>query len=454
MINNFQNTYYYHLIFFITFLYVTSFNDEETILTILLPQRTADISSSVDPRTYVVIAADFDSSASKSNYGIITPLTCFIWSRVFNVTPVVILGTREIGRLTSVIEYSFATLIRQLGGRLHCITRSVSSVSGDGVALDPNLVGNRLITALQVSRVASLALSYMNEKDVLFTSDADIWPMSNLFWSHLISITLSPDNDNFLVYNGEFFSSQRKKKDCNFLALTSVAAKISIWRDIIFRWLDSLQYAPSPRHEFCVYSNNSDNNPILPWYTDKEYRKHNNNESSQQPSNSSDVSFPALLKIFLDQGKKVYGSTWAVEAWQNYTGDSYKRNLIWNYDQVLAAEMILASQRSVYVNEDFRRLDKFGPVGTDFQFTAAIRGKSVEDFTDAHLDGVEDSNWWRIEELWQLVFREKPFQLQSEAVDFLRDVREFSDMIKVNVYNPSLFEENNVQDSVGFCDKV
>lgn len=450
---HFQNTYYY-LIFFIAFLFVTTLTDKESMLTVLLPQRTAVFLSSVDPRTYVVIAADFDSSASKSNYGILTPLTCFIWSRVFNVTPVVILGTREIGRLTSEIEYSFATLIRKLGGRLHCISRSVSSVSGDGVALDPNLVGNRLITALQVSRVASLALSYMNEKDVLFTSDADIWPMSNLFWSHLISNSLSPDNENVLVYNGAFFSTQRKEKDCNFLALTSVAAKISIWRDMIFRWLDSLQYAPSPRNEFCVYSNNSDSKPFLPWYTDKEYRKHNKNESSQQTSNSLDVSFPALLKIFLDQGKKVYGSTWALEAWQNYSGDSYKRNHIWNYDQVLAAEIILASQRSVFVNEDFRRLDKFGPVGTDSQFNAAITGKSVEDFTDAHLDGVEENNWWRIEELWQLVFRDKTLQLQSEAVDFLREVRDFSDVIKANANNASLFEEIYAQDSVGFCDKV
>lgn len=442
----------HNLLFATTAFLVYSTRDEFSVLS---QQRTLNLLSiSNERRQYVVLAADFDSSASISNYGILTPLTSFIWNRVLNVTPIVILGTREAGRLTTDNELAFAQLIRRSGGRVHCISKSTSREDGAGVSLDPDLVGARLITALQVSRVASIALRYMKENDVIFTSDADIWPMSNLFWSHLLTKSLSSTNDDFLVYSGPFFYSQREKKDCNLFALTSVVAKTRIWREILFKWIDSLKYAPSPREEFCEYPNSTESNPILPWYTRKErFIYDNNNKSTSKSDNILRLSFPGLLRNLLEQGHKAYGSIWENEIRQQYSGDSYKQNHIWNFDQVLVAEMILASQPSVVVNKDVRRLDKIGPVGTDAQFVAAVRGKSVEDFTDAHLDGVEEKNWWRLEETWLLVFREKPPLLQSAASEFFLDVRGFSDFIKENAPR-SLFEEGNLHESVELCDDV
>jgi phosphomevalonate kinase len=76
------------------------------------------------------------------------------------------------------------------------------------------------MTALQVSRVASIALSYVIDDDVIFTSDADIWPMSTKFWNDYLSRSLNNDGDDFYVYDKRFFYEQRMKKDCNFLAVT------------------------------------------------------------------------------------------------------------------------------------------------------------------------------------------------------------------------------------------
>ena len=419
-----------------------------------LHPRTAHSPVSNDPRAYVVLAADFDSPASIANYGILTPLTSFIWHRVFNVTPIVILGTRKEGHLTTVAELEFSRIIRQVGGRIHCISRTTSKDDGVGVALDPQLVGNSLITALQVSRLASIALHYLKENDVIFTSDADIWPMSNSFWSRLLSKTLRPENEKFFVYSGPFFYSQREKKDCNFLALTSVATKTRIWREILFKWIDSLQYAPSPRVKFCEYPNSTESYPILPWYTEKECDKYNHMKKSSQSGGILRISFPVLLRIILEQGQKAYGSIWENEIRQQYYGDSYKQNHIWNFDQVLVAEMVLASRPFVVVNDDFRRLDKFGPVGTDTQFIAAVLEKTVENFTDAHLDGVEEKNWWRLEEIWLLVFREKSSLLQTAAIDFFEEVRDFSVFMKEKIVSPSFFEEENSQASIESCDKV
>jgi hypothetical protein len=442
--------YYQYLNLLIFIFFLSAIIDTEDIY---LNFNKENISS--DPRAYVVLAADFDSLASTANYGILAPLTSFIWHRVFNVTPVVILSTREGGRLTSVTEVSFAKFIRQAGGRIHCISRKTSKSDEIGAYLESELVGESLITALQVSRLASIALHYMKEKDVIFTSDADIWPMSNLFWLRLLSKSLSPENDDFLVYSGPFFHSQLNKKDCNFLALTSVAAKTRVWLEILSKWLHSLQYAPSPRIEFCVYPNATEGVPILPWYTEKEQDKYAINDNFFLHLNSDiSLSFSNLLNTFLEQGQRAYGAIWKSEVLLKFSGDAYKKNHIWNYDQVLAAEMVLASRPSVVVNEDFRRLDKFGQKGTDFQFISAVLGKSVEDFTDAHLDSVEEKNWWRLEEIWLLIFRDKSSHLQSAAIEFFQDVRSFSDMINTNLVTNTIYEDISSIDSAGFCDQV
>jgi hypothetical protein len=380
------------------------------------------------PRTYVVLAANLDTPDSISNYGLLAPLTSFIWNRVLNSTPIVMLATQKPGRLTTQTEVSFARLVRQAGGRVHCISISDDSSSCEsGVALKPNLVGATLITALQVSRIASIALQYLNDDDVIVTTDADIWPMSRSFWKLQLSRSLKPDNEDFLVYNGPFLTSQLKKKDCNFLALTSLLAKTRTWRGILSFWVESLKYAPSPRKPVCNFI---DDNPTLPWYNYKERSLFLSNKKSGQSSRNFGVSFPKLLQTFLHEGRKMLGFNWEDEILRNH-GKSYKDSYLWHYDQILVSEMVLSSNITLLVNDDVRRLDKFGKQGTDSDFFVKVDGKSHEDFTDVHLDGVEEKNWGRLEAMWYFALGDD--SISSDALDFFQDVRSFYDKTKVAI---------------------
>lgn len=406
------------------------------------------------PRAYVIMAADFETPASIANYGILTPLTSYVWSRVMNVTPVVMLGTREPGRITTAAEAVFASLIRQIGGRVHCISISKSEDNGAGASLAPELVGSTLITSLQVSRLASIALGYLNEDDVILTSDADIWPMSTVFWKRQLLTLLDPANEQTLIYNGQFFRSQRQNKDCNFVALTSVVTKTRIWRDFVLVWLDSRQYAPSPRDISCIYPSSGDN-PFLPWYSQSELQNFHNN--SDHKKIGSEISFPDLLRIFLKEGRNYYGHRWEKEIL--YTGKSYKLTKIWNYDQVLMAEIVLASSSTLNVNDDLRRLDKFGNKNDEAHFKKHVSEKTVEDFTDAHLDSVQYETWWRFQAIWFLIFGDAAVDEFSEARIFFQDVFDFSEILAVSTddkVRESLFfpDAKDLEEALGRCDNV
>ena len=177
------------------------------------------------------------------------------------------------------------------------------------MALSSNLAGTTLITALQISRVASIALQYLKKDDIIITSDADIWPLSKKFWRTYLTKLLDPANDDLFIYNGPFFRGQRQSKDCNFAALTSIAAKTRIWRDTFSIWVDSLQYAPRPRLLFCVYQKTKDNipMPILPWYSEKERNVHFSKFISRRNTRSIDVHFADLLTTFLQEGPNFFG---------------------------------------------------------------------------------------------------------------------------------------------------
>ena len=412
------------------------------------------------PRAYVVLAADFDTPASILNYGILAPFTSFIWSRVFNVTPIVILSTKVSSRLTTATEAAFARLIRQVGGKIHCISKGIdNSKARSDASLYPDLVGATLMTALQVSRVASIALSYVNDDDVIFTSDADIWPMSTKFWNDYISRALNNDSEDFFVYDKRFFYEQRMKKDCNFLAVTiGFGTKTRVWRKILSTWQNSLKYAPSPRLLFCLYPNATDSAPYLPWYTSNEENKGIDLKMKENNLIKMKISFPDLLKLFLEEGRKLYGSTWEKEIWQSE--QNYKEKLIWSYDQVLVAEMILASSSNLRVNDDLRRLDKFGTRDSESIYMETVRSKSVEDFTDVHLDSVEEKNWWRIHSIWLLIFQGfEHSSLFLESLDFFQRVRSFYDALRANIdeniRNTVIFQDETFsQDYVDLCDAI
>jgi len=412
-----------------------------------------EVHKSTIPTVYVVLAADFDSPASMSNYGILTPLTSFIWHNIFNATPVVILGTQKPGRLTTATETAFANLVRRAGGRVHCISKSETGEDGNeaGASLIPELVGANLITSLQVSRIASVALRYLNDFDAIITSDADIWPMSKTFWRSHLSKLLNAENKDVFVYNGPFFNGQRHAEDCNFVALTSIGATVRTWREMISRWLHSVKFAPSPRVQFCTYPNVADKIPILSWYTETEQGRYFVNKSDN-------VTFSDLLSTFLEEGRHAFGrSVWEIEIWLSV--DSYKLKRIWGYDQVLAAEIILAAQPSLRVNNDLRRLDKFGAHISISDYKKIVDGKSVEDFTDTHLDGVEASNWWRLAEVWSLVFNENtPHKLFSDSNLFMNDVKDFYDVIRsTNDFTKRsqiMRDGSESLDSIGLCDSV
>lgn len=441
-----------YLIFLILFFLFSDIYKNDDFLTLFVDPR---VTSKRLPRVYVIMATDFETPASIANYGILTPLASYVWSRVMNVTPVVMLGTREPGRLTTATEAVFANLVRRIGGRVHCISISTSEDNGAGAALAPELVGATLITSLQVSRLASIALGYLNDDDVILTSDADIWPMSTAFWKRQLLTSLDPANEQTLIYNGNFFRSQRRIKDCNFVALTSVVTKTRVWRDIVSFWLDSRQYAPSPRDISCIYPSSSGDNPFLPWYSQLE--KENFLNKSDQSNIGTEISFPDLLRIFLKEGSIFFGHTWEKQIW--YTGESYKLTNIWNYDQVLMAEIILASQSILNINDDLRRLDKFGNNNDEAHFKKYVLDKTVEDFTDAHLDGVQYKTWWRFEAIWFLIFGDAASDELSESYIFFQDVFDFSEILAASndeKVRESLFfpDERHLREALGRCDDV
>ena len=445
------------LVFSVLVLHVY-FNTSDITNFTVRDQRSRQMS--VSPTVYVVLASDFDSLASIENYGILAPLTSFIWNRVFNVTPIVILSTQEPGRLTTATEAFFAKLVRQAGGRIHCISKGTSSGGGEGgVVLDPDLVGATLITALQVSRIASIALSYINDNDVIFTSDADVWPMSTVFWNKYLSKSLNMGDEDFLVYDKRFFYEQKEKKDCNFLAVTlGFGANTHIWRTILSKWLHSLTFAPSPRQPFCVYPNSSNSYPVLPWYSGDEKKQYSDFLKNYLNLNGSGIKFPDLLRMLLDEGKNVYGLVWEREIW-DMEGESYKQKFIWNYDQVLVAEMLLASKNNLLVNEDLRRLDKFGTRDSELVYRDTVNGKSVDDFTDAHIDSVDKTNWWRLELIWLFIFHGKRQErFHTEALEYFQSVRNFYDAISSNIDEETrihiLFQEElDFHGKFWFCDE-
>jgi hypothetical protein len=193
---------------------------------------------------------------------------------------------------------------------------------------------------------------------------------------------------------------------------------------------------------------------MLPWYTDKErdlFSDYQNNVTS----NIHEIPFSELLKLFLEEGRKIYGKVWESDIW--YTGMSYKLRQIWDFDQVLMAEMTLASKPSLRINSDLRRLDKFLTSDRETDYRSAVQGKYTEDFTDAHLDSVEDNNWWRLEAIWQLIFINSSFL--SESHEFIEAVRSFYDAIRGtdDEYTRGLLffqDVSELQNALGFCDKV
>ena len=158
-----------------------------------------------------------------------------------------------------------------------------------------------------------------------------------------------------------------------------------------------------------------------------------------------------LLQIHL-VGKEV----WEREI--SYRGGSYKLRRIWDYDQVLVAEMIMAANSTLNVNYDLRRLDKFGTRDRESDYLAVVNGKTVEDFTDTHLDSIEDKTWWRLQSIWSLIFdRRTSDSLLTESQTFLQDVRSLFEGLHGTDdegIRGSLFfnDEVDLQNSMGLCD--
>jgi len=150
----------------------------------------------------------------------------------------------------------------------------------------------------------------------------------------------------------------------------------------------------------------------LPWYTD--YERIIYTERAKKENDLNGLLFPDLLHFFLDEGRKVYGDVW--DKGILYSGDKYKERSISSYDQVLIT--ILAAQPKLRINMDLRRLDKFGSYDGESVYASTIFEKSVEDSTYAHLDGITNTNWWRLESIWLIVFKDKSPSLLSEAIEF------------------------------------
>ena len=120
--------------------------------------------------------------------------------------------------------------------------------------------------------------------------------------------------------------------------------------------------------------------------------------------------------------------------------------------------MILAANSTLNINYDLRRLDKFGTRDRESDYLAVVNGKSVDDFTDAHLDSIEDKTWWRLESIWSLIFDDRTsHSLLTESQKFFQDVRSLLEGLRGTDdegIRGSLFfdDEVDLHNSMGLCD--
>lgn len=244
----------------------------------------------------------------------------------------------------------------------------------------------------------------------------------------------SPSATRFHIYNGLFFDERMAANDDDFVAITVLAAPVSLWRRMISQWLqrrgsrayDDLKTAlasePSAEQAAApgLHANVSPPNLVTASNAASMAARSPSASASAPPfhRDSDELISPLnLLGIFLGAGIVDVGlSTWR----ENYHIPGTLAPPQWSWDQRLVGQWIDSTTvcrppLGCEINRDVRRLDrKNWSYRWDshwfwrlVRWAALAQSPDIDEFTDAHLHRrslVEERVWQMQREAWAAAF--------------------------------------------------
>jgi hypothetical protein len=207
---------------------------------------------------------------------------------------------------------------------------------------------------------------------VVFTADADIWPISRSFWSQFWG-----RREDITIVNGGFYRRNNHGTN-NSVAISYVGAKACVWADVVGDLLnESHRDRAKPRD----------------WHRGRAELRTRTSANKRGEWKRQPLSITGSI---LGYGR-AYHPTW--DADDPHTKDA---SVQWSWDQTfmtLAVKKVVANGRlSIYLGEGLeqRRLDR-----ANWNFT-----NRADQYSDAHLPVplTEDGVWQKVSTLWYDMF--------------------------------------------------
>ena len=149
----------------------------------------------------------FGTDLVNLQYAANAPLSAYIWNRHLNISPIVFV----VGNISSTPSKILTGAIKDAGAKVELI-QPVQNHSTSTLA--------------QVVRIAAYSLPYVSPNDYIITTDADIWPMSTVYWSKIFNYSA-----HFTIVNGEFFRGGLGGEIG--IAMCYVGARANSWRALV-----------------------------------------------------------------------------------------------------------------------------------------------------------------------------------------------------------------------------
>jgi hypothetical protein len=280
-------------------------------------------SSFVTPpkRMWVSLATDL----SGHRFAVNIPLTAYVWSQFMKIKPIVFIVPQSIK--VSDFDQFIIEWTRKAGAHVEIIFPR----EGDFTS-----------TVSQTVRLAAWALPFVDRNDYIITADADIWPVSGMYWDGIFSFT-----NDITIVNGEFYH-QNAGSD-NRVAISYVGMKASQWAAVV--------------SNFLVKSN----------FTDFRDLKINKDATST-------IQVDQVVAGILDVGRSIVGPGWDAPQAQG-PGDEKKGHAQWSWDQRFLTKAILSANETRPLTIAFgkelmsRRLDRIN----------WHQDRDIDKHSDAHL---------------------------------------------------------------------
>lgn len=283
-------------------------------------------------RVWVAFGTDFNNMQYAAN----APLSAYIWRHHIGFFPIVFAVTHT--NLTMSAEH-VVDAIRDAGGMVEIVHPRHTDATQ---------------TMAQLVRIATFALPFISDHDYIVTTDADIWPMSQLYWKNALNF-----NQHFTIVNGEFFR-QHVHVEVG-MAMCYIGAMASTWKVLILHSVDAIT----------------------------------SNMSALQPLSNSGGAMDAasITNLIIDAGKE-----FRKERWAGLTKGGHQ----WFWDQVFltyAFRHLVKTCNATYAtgaNLQARRLDRSG-----WNFNG-----DIEHYTDAHLiyPLTAAHVWSKLMDVWHKMF--------------------------------------------------